>query len=344
MNSYSAIDLSQLPPPDIVEQFRFETIYEAMKSALNGEQPMLFAAGSHDPVEIDAQQLTDESGESWFRVPSETEQLMYVQLESPPVTRILGVCAYRECLLRQRVNAALRAVTLAYAEESNLDQHGANYGLARLVIDPGDSTATPPVEPVYETDTEFRRRILLVFESLSVAGSAGAYIYHALGADVGVLDAAVDSPTPGEVRVTIMGREGDGTADPVLISAVSAWLDDGEIRPLTDNVQVQSVSVREYRVSAGLMIFKGQDSEQILQDATQHLSAYMAEQHRIGRDVTLSGLYSALHTTGVQNVVLHEPVTDIETTGTETAYCTAADVAIEGIVTEEAPEYAGGNP
>ncbi len=344
MNSYPAIDLSQLPPPDIVESFKFEDLYESMKAALNGEQPMLFATGSHDPVEISAQQLTDDTGASWFRVDSEAEQLMYVQMESPPVARILGVCAYRECLLRQRVNAAVRAVMLAYAEGADLDQHGANYGQTRLVIDPGDPTATPPVEPVYETDTEFRRRILLVFESLSVAGSAGAYLYHALSADVGVLDAAVDSPTPGEVRVTIMGREGDGKADPVLISAVSAWLRDGEIRPLTDNVQVQSVSVQEYQVNAGLLIYKGQDSEQLLQDATQQLSAYTAEQHRIGRAVTLSGLYSALHTTGVQNVVLHEPVADIETTGTETAYCTAVNVVIESVVAKEVPQFKGGNP
>jgi len=144
VSSYTAIDLSQLPPPTIVEPLSFEAIYESMKETLNGQQPLLFTSTSREPVVLEAEQVTDENGDLYFRVPAVVDNLLYVQLESDPSAKILGVCAYRESLLRQRVNESLRAVMLAYAHGADLDQHGANYNLQRLVVDPGDPEATPP--------------------------------------------------------------------------------------------------------------------------------------------------------------------------------------------------------
>ena len=63
-----------------------------------------------------------------------------------------------------------------------------------------------------ESDPDFRRRIQLAPEGFSVAGPEGAYIFHALSADPGVLDACATSPSPGEVVVTVLARAGDGTA------------------------------------------------------------------------------------------------------------------------------------
>lgn len=329
MSSYTAIDLSQLPPPEIVEQLSFEAIYDQMKQVINGQMPALFYETSRDPVILEAEPVTDDNGDQYFRVPAVVEKLLYINLESDPACKILAVCAYRETLLRQRVNEGVRAVMLAYANGPDLDQHGANYNLQRLVIDPGDPGATPPIPPTYETDTEFRRRILLVFESLSVAGPAGAYIYHALNADPQVLDASVKSPSAGNVTVTIQSREDDGTADTELVNTVTAYLLDGEIRPLTDNVTVQSVTVTEYTVEAELILFSGPDQEVVLEDAIQRITDYTEEQHRIGLDVTLSGVYAALHTAGVENVNLTQPSADIVVDDIHTAYCTSIDVTVK---------------
>ncbi|WP_252180223.1 baseplate J/gp47 family protein [Endozoicomonas sp. 4G] len=328
MSSYTAIDLSQLPPPNIVEQLSFETIYGLMKDTLNGQKIMTFDGNSREPVVVEAESVTDENGDLYFRVPAVVEKLLYVQLESDPSAKILAVCAYRESLLRQRVNEAALAIMLAYAQGADLDQHGGNYNLQRLVIDPGDPNATPPVEPTYESDTEFRRRILLVFESLSVAGPAGAYIYHTLSADPQVLDAAVGSPVPGEVVVTVQSREGDGTAGPVLLGKVERYLRDGEIRPLTDLVKVNSVEPIEYTVTAELVIYEGPDTQVVLDDAISRITEYTKNQHRIGLDATLSGIYAALHTTGVENVLLTSPTEDVVTTDKQAPYCTAINVTL----------------
>jgi phage-related baseplate assembly protein len=42
------------------------------------------------------------------------------------VTALLQVVAYRELLLRQRINEASKAVMVAYAASADLDQIGAN--------------------------------------------------------------------------------------------------------------------------------------------------------------------------------------------------------------------------
>ena len=341
MSSYTAIDLSQLPPPEIVEQLSFEAIYDNMRATLNGQQPLLFTGTSREPLVLAAEQVEDDNGDLYFRVPAVVDKLLYVELESDPSAKILGVCAYRESLLRQRVNESVRAVMLAYARDGDLDQHGANYNLKRLVVDPGDPEATPPVEPTYESDTEFRRRILLAFESLSVAGPAGAYIYHALNADPEVLDAAVVSPSAGEVLVTIMSRDDDGSAGEALLETVGSYLQDGNIRPMTDHVTVQSVAVVTYNVVAELVLYEGPDTSVVLEDARTRLAGYTETQHRIGLDVTLSGIYAALHTNGVQNVLLASPTADVTTSNRETAYCTAIDVTLQDEETVVAMPYSG---
>lgn len=329
MSRFTAIDLSQLPPPAIVEALSFETIYSAMKKTLNGERLMTFSDNSRDPVVVEAQAMIDDSGDKYFRVPAVVDTLLYVDLESDPSAKILAVCAYRECLLRQRVNEAVRAVMLAYAHGSDLDQHGANYHLQRLLIDPGDPDAIPPIPPVYESDAEFRRRILLVFESLSVAGPAGAYIYHTLNADPQVMDAGVDSPAPGEVLVTVQSRTDDGVADADLLARVEAYLRDGQIRPLTDQVTVQSATPLNYTVTAQLVIYDGPDRQLVLDDALARITDYTQTQHRIGLDATLSGIYAALHTTGVENVLLTQPTADVVTTDAQMPHCTAIDVTLK---------------
>jgi phage-related baseplate assembly protein len=57
----------------------------------------------------------------------------------------------------------------------------------------------------------------------------------------------------------------------------------------------------------------------------------LASVRRVGLDVTLSGIYAALHQPGVQRVTLPEPTANVEITNTEAAYCTARTVTIAGV-------------
>lgn len=293
--SFTAVDLTQLAPPDVIERIDFETVLAAMVSDLRRRDPDFTAL-----------------------------------VESDPAFKILEVAAYRETLLRQRINEAAQAVMLAYAAGADLDQIGANYSLERRVIDEGDPDAIPPVPPALESDADFRQRVQLSPEGLTTAGSRGSYEFHALGADPSVRDAQAVSDTPGDVTVYILSRDGDGAASADVVEAVQAVLSGDTIRPMTDQVSVQSVVVTTYTIDAELTVFDGPDAQLVRDSAEEAAIEYAARQHRVGYDVTLSGLYAALHRTGVQNVVLNSPTADIVIGDGETAYATSVSVTVVG--------------
>lgn len=295
MSAFTQIDLSTLPAPNVIEALSFEAIFSAMLVDLKARDPAFTAL-----------------------------------VESDPAYKILEVAAYRELLVRQRVNDAARATMLAYALGSDLDHIGALLSVARLVIDPGNAEALPPEPPILETDTEFRRRIQLSLEGFSVAGPEGAYLFHALSADPNVLDVSAISPSPGEVLISVISRIGDGTPDAPLLAAIAARLSADEIRPLTDLVTVQAATKIDYSIVANIYTYEGPDNSVVLTSAQAALDAYIARVRKVGFDVTISGIYAALHQAGVQRVELVAPTSDITVAATEYAHCTGTTLTIVG--------------
>nr|WP_305793112.1 baseplate J/gp47 family protein [Sedimenticola hydrogenitrophicus] len=259
------------------------------------------------------------------------EHAALLDLESEPLTKLMESAAYIALTLRQRVNNAARAVMLAYATGSDLDQLGALFGVERLLVDAGDATAVPPVPPTYETDQRLRQRIQLSLEGHSTAGPEGAYIFWALTASPDVLDVGIESPNPGEVLVTVLSTEGDGTATPELQDAVFQVINSENIRPLTDNVTVQGATIIPYAVDATLTFYDGPGSSVARQAAEDAASTYVTEHHLLGHDITRSGLFAALHQLGVQNVVIASPAADIPVSSTEAAYCSSITVTAGGV-------------
>ncbi|EHP4010353.1 baseplate assembly protein, partial [Salmonella enterica] len=92
----ATVDLSLLPVPDVVEELDYETILAERIATLISLYP-------EDQQETVARTLA---------------------LESEPVVKLLQENAYREVIWRQRVNEAARAVMLAYAIDSDLDNIG----------------------------------------------------------------------------------------------------------------------------------------------------------------------------------------------------------------------------
>ena len=298
MSGYSAIDLSLLPVPDVVETLDYEVILAAMKADLAARAPEVAAV---------------------------------LALESEPLVKLLEVCAYREVLIRARVNDAAQAVTLARATGTDLDNLAALFGVARLVINPGDPLAVPPVAATLESDADLRRRAQLALEGFSTAGPEGAYVFHALSADADVLDVSATSPSAGDVLVTVLSRTGSGTAPAPLLATVQAALNADDVRPLCDNVVVQSAAIVSYAITATLFFYPGPDSAVVMAAAQAAATAYAAAQHRIGRDVTISGLHAALHQPGVQRVVLTSPSAALTIGSAQASWCTAITLANGGV-------------
>lgn len=296
------IDLSQLPAPDVVETLDYETLLAERKATLIS----LYPAEQQDAI---ARTLT---------------------LESEPVVKLLQENAYREVILRQRVNEAAKAVMVAYAVDGDLDQLGANNGVTRLTITAADETAIPPVAAVMESNDDFRARIAAAFEGLSVAGPTGAYEYHAKSADGRVADASAISPSPAVVTITVLSREGDGTAAAGLLSIVDAAVNDEDVRPVADRVTVQSAKIVEYEIVAELYIYPGPEAEPVRAASDAKLAAYVSAQRRLGRDIRLSALYAAMHVEGVQRVNLIKPLADVVLDKTQAAYCTGYSITVGG--------------
>lgn len=291
--TFTAVDLSRLPSPDVVELLDFDTIFADAVARMKVHMPEF-----------------------------ETR-------ESDPATKQLLVLSYFAQLLRQRINDAARAVMPAHAVGADLDNIAAIFGITRFTLTPADPTTGTAA--VMESDTDFRRRMVLAPEGYSVAGPEGSYIFHALSADADILDASASSPSPGEVLVSILSREGSGAASAALVAKVDAYLSDVTRRPLTDLITVQSAAIINYDVVATLHTYRGPDADIVLDAARTRLAAYVADCHRLGRDVTRSGIFAALHVDGVQNVDLIRPAADLIVSRQAAPYCTGVTVTFAGV-------------
>ncbi|HDT1382953.1 TPA: baseplate assembly protein [Klebsiella aerogenes] len=296
------VDLSQLPPPVVVEPLDFETLFAQRKAEFLALCP-------------------EDQREEYART---------LELESEPLTMLIEENCYRELLLRQRVNEAARANMLAYSTYSDLDNLAVNFNVERLTIQEEDDSVTPPIEAVMESDADLRTRTQQAFEGLSVAGPTAAYEFWGRSADGRVADISAVSPTPACVTISVLSREGDGTASDDLISVVAAALNDEEVRPVADRVTVQSAEIVPYQVDATLYIYPGPEAEPVRQASEQQLQAYIAAQNRLGRDIRLSAIYAALHVEGVQRVELAQPVADIVLSDYQASHCTEYTITVGG--------------
>ena len=295
--AFTVVNLSQLPAPNVVETLSFETIL--------------------------AEILAD-----FYERMTATGQPFTALLESDPAYKLAECAAYREILVRQRINESVKAVMLAYATGADLDQLGANVNVGRLVIRPADETTVPPTPAIMESDVDFRARIQLSPEAYTTAGSEGSYTFHALGADADIKDVQAISPTPGVVTVYVLSRTGNGTAPQTLLDKVDVTLNAETVRPMTDKVGVQAASIVGYQIKAELVLYPGPDANVVLQAAKDAVTTYAESVRRIGYDVTLSGIYAALHQPGVQAVNLISPTASLIIADGQASYATAINVTV----------------
>lgn len=277
--SFDYVDLSFLPPPKVVEELDFEAIFQELLADFKERKP-----------EYDA------------------------LIESDPVIIALECAAYRELLLRNRINEAVKANLMAYAVGTDLDNLVAFYGIERQEG---------------ELDDRLRYRALLAFASLTTAGSEKSYLFHALSASPLVKSVSVQSPDKGKVLITLLSMEGNGAVDDELIQTVNNYVSAEDKRPLTDEVLVQSAEIIPFEVRAKVFIHSGPSVSITQEEVTTNLQKYLKKQHNIGSVIALSGIFDALHAEGVQKVQLLAPEADILTNKEQAAFCTNINLEVE---------------
>ncbi|HJW26434.1 MAG TPA: baseplate J/gp47 family protein [Rhodocyclaceae bacterium] len=295
----NAIDLSLLPPPEVIETLSFESLLDDYKADLVSRHPDI----------------------------ADT-----IDLESEPAVKLMEVSAYRELLLRARYNDEAKALLLAFSKGDDLDHIGVTYYQEpRLTITPADPAAVPPVAAVMESHDDYRYRLSLKPESYSVAGPRDAYQFHALSADGQVKNAAPTSPRPGTTEVFILSRTGNGVPDAPLLATVSAALNVETIRPESEEVIVSPGAVVNYTLEIGLIMFPGAIGEVAKAAAEAELDKFAADHHRLDADIVHSAIDKAAHQPGVKEVIIKSPPTKIVCSAGQAPYCIGRTVTIDGV-------------
>lgn len=315
MSNNSVIDLSLLPPPDVVGQIDYEAIRADCVAKVLAEFP-----------DFDADDLAN------------------------PAVKVSGVFAYFEMLLRQDFNERAKQMLLAYATGTNLDHLGALMGVSRLSGELDDaykariqlaptsfSVAGPASAYRYfalsaaatiadvSVTTPKPDNIKALVESTLAAQGVGADIRAATRA---ALDAAT---WPGTVLLSLLSSQGDGTATAEEIAAVEAAVaDSAEVRPLTDYVLVQSAEILPYALDAELTLFEGPSSEVVVAASQAGAAAYTVAARKIGRDINLANIYAAITVDGVANARLTSLSADMVVGETQAAYCTGINIGAAG--------------
>ncbi|MGH7986956.1 MAG: baseplate assembly protein [Candidatus Binataceae bacterium] len=169
-----------------------------------------------------------------------------------------------------------------------------------------------------ESDDHLRVRIQAAPNQFSVAGPTGAYRFFALGCDPSIADVQVISPAPGQVNVFLLIGPGitqpasspnnAAIASPALLAKVLATLSADSVRPLTDSVNVLTVSEVDYEIKATVTLYADADPAATMTAANTAAAAFaLALASRIQRDLVPSQIIEALSVPGVYQVELTSP-------------------------------------
>ncbi len=220
-------------------------------------------------------------------------------VESDPAMKVLEVAAWRELLLRQRINEAVKSNLLKFATGEDLDNLAEFYGVERQKE---------------EEDERFRKRIKAKIKGWSTGGSKEYYRYHALSADKRVKDALVESKVPGSVEISILSTE-LSTVPEDLLEIVKKQVTRDDIRVLTDTVTVIGCNITEIDIDSRMSISSVISKEEIKEQFIKKFEA----SRRLGWNVTRSWIIANLFVEGIENVELIEPKEDVVVLGNECA-------------------------
>lgn len=219
-----------------------------------------------------------------------------IDLESEPARKLIEVFAYRELLVRARVNDATRANLIAFANGLDLDHLSGFYDAVRL---PG------------ETDDALRARTILTIAGRSAGGPEERYQEIALAADVRVASALVyrDETSP-IVRVAILSTDNGGAADQGLVTTVQLALDQPDARVISDTVIVEAAAQTSVNIAADIWLYPSSPISTFDGLETRLRNAWLAD-GGIGHDLTLSWLQKSLMAPGVQRVEVSAPAAHV---------------------------------
>jgi phage-related baseplate assembly protein len=269
----------------------------------------------------------------WFSYdPPNAAQYDVGQLEFDPIKITQENSTFFELAVRDRVNQAARAVTLAYAVGGDLDAIASRYpgGVPRLDT---NNDGIPD-----ERDDRYRRRVWLSPNVLSPHGTAESYVFWALTADPTLHDASATTVEgTGKVYVTLMAESGplapqwvrindkltgefvSTRADlafnptPTLeqIVDVRKYILDEARRGLTDEIITYAPTITTVNYKIRVWLFPNVSVDLAITAIENALAALVEKQRWIGYDHSRMAIDAAVAQPGVHHAIIDEPTKDV---------------------------------
>jgi phage-related baseplate assembly protein len=259
--------LQNLPDPDIIETVSFEAILAALMTDV---QARFDAAG----IDYDVGNL-----------------------ETDPVKVVLEAAAFREIVLRARINDAAKANLILFASGSDLDHLAGFYDVVRLTG---------------ETDAALRSRTILAIQARSPGGSKYWYAAAARRADVRIRDVSVyrEDFLP-IIHVAVLSSEDNGIPDQAMLDSVTAEVTSDEVRLINDKEIVVEAAVSQVVDIVANVWLLPEAPSSVFDQLEQTLRAAWTAEAGVGFDLDLSWLNARLHTSGVKRVEIMQPMASI---------------------------------
>ena len=264
----SAIDVTRLPEPEVLETLSYEALQQAYIDRFLAEWAVAKAEAAD---ELD--------------LPDYDVDI----LDSDPVMIASQAFSFVRMLDRARVNDAAKALLAAYATGTDLDALVARQNLTRL-----DG----------ENDVQLLRRYLLSFER-AAAGSRSGLLFRAFTAAPSLHDCEVNGQAVhgrlGDVDIVI-ATSADGSLDQAVFDAVHAALSDEEAFPEATTLIFNMAETLSYPVRRTVHVPGGIDAALVKVEVEARLTAATSARAFIGASVPADYLTGACYGANVIDV------------------------------------------
>lgn len=186
-----------------------------------------------------------------------------------------------------------------------------------------------------ESDDAFAERIYDSRYTYSTAGAEQAYIYYTKAFSTLIDDVVVLNPSDANIDIYILMADRT-QATSAFLEELENYLDDPDIKPLTDNITVKNVTRVNYAISVEYKIYdtdlsKLAEIQKAIAAAAEEFKAWQSA--RIGRDISSQKLISLLIAAGAAQVTINSPL-DTKVEANEIAYCESTSIEYKGYIEE----------
>lgn len=260
------IALSLLPKPQVIEELSFETVITELMADVEARFTARGIAYDAGTLETDTARIILEAG------------------------------AFRETMLRARINDGGRANLLAFSKGANLEHLAAFHELERLEG---------------EEDEGLAERIQLANLARSTGSTEHRYELAARNVSARIIGAKAFRPGAAPViHIGILTSDNDGIPDAGLLADVQAAVAAKGTKAIND-VVVAVAAVRNVVDVSFDVWLRPEASYSIVGAMPAALEAAWAAFGRIGDDLALSWLTARLHGTGVSRVEITAPLSTV---------------------------------